>query len=735
MASKKLRFRGDATAATNRIDDIVDEGDVLQDVDATEVVDGIHKRSSGSTGKDNSDIKSTKEKKAEEEEGKFSANVCWYVCLSAGCCVHGIDFHKKNKLFVGSLFLFFLPHPEYPSFMDFFKLEMTRGYLLEHDEERYTARRKKIYSFMRIPRDLERFMVYGIMQCADSFLYIHTFLPVRFTLAVWGMLTRPIASCLGLRRRKQRLLTPAEICDLLKGSIWIVVTLLMLSVDTNRVYHIIKSQSIIKLYLFYNMLEVGDRLLSAFGQDTIDALFWTATEPKNSKREHFGLITHILFALIYVVLHSFLIMFQATTLNVAVNSNNKGLLTIMISNNFVELKGSVFKKFDKNNLFQLTCSDVRERFHLSVLLFIVMIQTMKEFDWSITQFCVMLPDCFSVLITEILIDWIKHAFITRFNELPECIYREYTTSLAYDMTQTRQKHAFSDHSDLVARRMGFIPFPLAVVLIKAIYSAVSFNNLAAWILFSLAYLFALGMRIALTICALGKACKLMKEHQDEKCNTSTPSSMTNVPPVGTGTAKPGSASLVGSSVLASSSPILNRHRTDVATSPTHPSSFNFPLQRSITTDLSSTMSSATSTPKQNTTAITTSPTTSKGAILNITHNDIELDVKSSLELGATALFSNSDVDLDDVCLNEHVLDTNTSSTTTGFVEEALARSEPDLQQSSSVNTTPTSSNPTAKVTNTQQIRRRTHKRSESEPSMQSIVGSSDSSESSAAHQA
>ncbi|TMW39599.1 hypothetical protein DOY81_015321, partial [Sarcophaga bullata] len=103
---------------------------------------------------------------------------------------------------------------------------------------------------MRIPRDLERFMVYGIMQCADSFLYIHTFLPVRFAMAVW------------------------------------------------------------------------------------------ATEQKTSKREHFGLITHIIFTLIYVVLHSFLIMFQATTLNVAVNSSNKGLLTIMISNNFVELKGS-----------------------------------------------------------------------------------------------------------------------------------------------------------------------------------------------------------------------------------------------------------------------------------------------------------------------------------------------------------------------------------------------------------
>jgi hypothetical protein len=33
------------------------------------------------------------------------------------------------------------------------------------------------------------------------------------------------------------------------------------------------------------------------------------------------------------VLHSVLVLFQATTLNVAINSNNKALLTIMMSNN------------------------------------------------------------------------------------------------------------------------------------------------------------------------------------------------------------------------------------------------------------------------------------------------------------------------------------------------------------------------------------------------------------------
>lgn len=65
-------------------------------------------------------------------------------------------------------------------------------------------------------------------------------------------------------------------------------------------YHLIKSQSVIKLYIFYNMLEVADRLFSAFGQDTIDALFWTATEPRNKKREHFGVLAHLIFAVIYV---------------------------------------------------------------------------------------------------------------------------------------------------------------------------------------------------------------------------------------------------------------------------------------------------------------------------------------------------------------------------------------------------------------------------------------------------
>lgn len=67
-------------------------------------------------------------------------------------------------------------------------------------------------------------------------------------------------------------------------------------------------------------------------------------------------------------------------------------------------------------------------------------------------------------------------YIFSFNEIPYGVYREYTVSLAYDMAQTRQKYAFSDHSDLVARRMGFIPLPLGVVITRVIIQALKIDG-------------------------------------------------------------------------------------------------------------------------------------------------------------------------------------------------------------------------------------------------------------------
>ena len=68
--------------------------------------------------------------------------------------------------------------------------EVTRGYVLENDEERYIYRRQKMYTFMKIPRELEKFMSYGFFHCLDSFLFVFTFLPIRFLTAMVKLVFR-----------------------------------------------------------------------------------------------------------------------------------------------------------------------------------------------------------------------------------------------------------------------------------------------------------------------------------------------------------------------------------------------------------------------------------------------------------------------------------------------------------------------------------------------------------------
>lgn len=53
---------------------------------------------------------------------------------------------------------------------------------------------------------------------------------------------------------------------------------------------------------------------------------------------------------------------------------------------FVELKGSVFRKLTKSNLFQIACVDVRERFHYIVWLTIIVCRNMSDSGWDTCEF-------------------------------------------------------------------------------------------------------------------------------------------------------------------------------------------------------------------------------------------------------------------------------------------------------------------------------------------------------------
>uniref|UniRef100_A0A1A7YXD3 Transmembrane anterior posterior transformation 1b n=1 Tax=Iconisemion striatum TaxID=60296 RepID=A0A1A7YXD3_9TELE len=401
----------------------------------------------------------------------------------------------------------------------FITTEITRGYFLEHNEAKYTERREKVYTCLRIPKELEKLMIFGFFLCLDTFLYVFTLLPLRVILALLRLVTVP---CCGLRG--SRLLQPAQVCDVLKGFIMVLCYSMMSYVDYSMMYHLIRGQSVIKLYIIYNMLEVADRLFSSFGQDILDALYWTATEPKEKKRAHIGVIPHFFMAVLYVFLHAILIMVQATTLNVAFNSHNKSLLTIMMSNNFVEIKGSVFKKFEKNNLFQMSNSDIKERFTNYILLLIVCLRNMEQFSWNPDHLWVLFPDVVMVITSEVAVDVVKHAFITKFNDISADVYGEYRASLAFDLVSSRQKNAYTDYSDSVSRRMGFIPLPLALLLIKVVTSSVKIQGSLSFMCVLLFYFGMITLKVLNSIVLLGTSCVFVKEaNMEEKLFDPPPS--------------------------------------------------------------------------------------------------------------------------------------------------------------------------------------------------------------------
>lgn len=356
------------------------------------------------------------------------------------------------------------------SFGSYFFSELTHGYELKDDKHLYSEKQRRITTFMKTPRELEKLMLYGFFICLDAFLFVFTFLPLRVLMAAASLLY-------GILTCSKQKLKNAQVIDIIRASIFGLCIFAMGYIDTSALYHVIRAQSVIKLYVIYNMLEIFDRLLASIGQDTLDTLFWLAAgcTPIVHYKAFLKTSFYFFLAVFYVFIHSNVILVQATTLTVAINSHSKALLTIMISNNFVELKGSVFKKFEINNLFQMSCSDIRERFHYVVLMFVILLRNFSQ-SGDMTHLQALLPIVFSVILSEIFVDCVKHAFITKFNDISPDVYTRYRQILSEDMTVSRSSKANSEHSDLVSRRIGFIPLPLGCILCTTISQSVNFPH-------------------------------------------------------------------------------------------------------------------------------------------------------------------------------------------------------------------------------------------------------------------
>ncbi|CCD23338.1 Emp65p NDAI_0B03030 [Naumovozyma dairenensis CBS 421] len=322
---------------------------------------------------------------------------------------------------------------------------------------------EQLLNMITMPIYLEKYMFFTLLACFDCFLYHFTGLPIKIIQNL--SLTRKnktITFPTGLNKHKQRknwlTKTYKERCLVFLIG---VSSMFLSKLNTSIIYHRIKRQSAMKLYMLFSVLEMADILLASMGQSLSAVVLSRIGYGRKIYQK--GLLISL--SVIYILLHGYVLVYQAVALNVAVNSYSNSLLTLLLSMQFAEIKSAVLKKFDKEGLFQITIADAVERFKLFLLLMIIILRNISAnpiglpTSWSFKKSSTVLMNFLSgpfisVIGSEIIVDWVKHAYINKFNRIRPEIYDKFFYITYNDHTTSLRK--FQD-------RMG-LPIPAFVVL-------------------------------------------------------------------------------------------------------------------------------------------------------------------------------------------------------------------------------------------------------------------------------
>ncbi|ETV97099.1 hypothetical protein, variant 5 [Aphanomyces invadans] len=156
---------------------------------------------------------------------------------------------------------------------------------------------QRVVDFFKSFVEMEKLVIYGLVLCVDSFLYVFTYLPLRILLALGSGVVSVF--CTRIFRR-------SHVHDVLTAVIMVLSTAVLMQVDMSRVYHLIRGQALIKLYVLFTMLEIFDKLFSSLGQDVLDAMYFTVRyQPRRVGRMMFdfavcSIYVDILFACVYI---------------------------------------------------------------------------------------------------------------------------------------------------------------------------------------------------------------------------------------------------------------------------------------------------------------------------------------------------------------------------------------------------------------------------------------------------
>ncbi|XP_047147908.1 protein POLLEN DEFECTIVE IN GUIDANCE 1-like [Vigna umbellata] len=337
--------------------------------------------------------------------------------------------------------------------------------------------RERVYdTIFRLPWRCELLIDVGFFVCFNSFLSLLTVMPTRMLMVVWRL----------LKTRKFKRPSTIEFSDFSCFLILACGVTVLQQIDISLIYHMIRGQATIKLYVIYNVLEIFDKLCQNFIGDVLQMLFHSAEElarcPPETQSMRFWIwrfISDQVLAVVTSIVHSVILLVQAITLSACIVSHYNALPALLVSNNFAEIKSYVFKGYSKDNVHSMVYSDSIERFHISAFILFVLAQNILEAEgpWFIS----FINNILLVYLFEMAIDVIKHSFISKFNNISPIAYSEFLEVLC--------KQTLHIQTEDAKKKLTFVPLAPACVVIRVlapVYAAnLPYNSLSwrlSWIL-------------------------------------------------------------------------------------------------------------------------------------------------------------------------------------------------------------------------------------------------------------
>ena len=209
--------------------------------------------------------------------------------------------------------------------------------------------------FVVAPYYAEKVLTYGTLLCMDSFLNAAVIIPLR---AIRALLSDP----------KKRL------DDILRCLTIIAVYKYLCHINVSSIYHTFNNQPGMTVYVIYGVTDVCDKFLCTVGYAIGNRL----VNSRITSEERKGPLFYIFVNLFYTALHSFVLIWQFVTINIAVNSYKNALMSYILIHLFGKVRSIILKRFKYATLLQSLKADIMQRFKIGSILTVIVVRNILE---------------------------------------------------------------------------------------------------------------------------------------------------------------------------------------------------------------------------------------------------------------------------------------------------------------------------------------------------------------------